>query len=430
MFCLLLLFTSLTRGQTEFEEAGEIPVEREAEFTSLPTKVLVNEGGVIRLPCFVDKIEGYVLLWKHGDTILSVGDRVIEKGRRLTLEKETNGNYLTIHDAKGTDGGDYMCQISAYRPKDIVHSVIVRTRPSVYVDRDVVTVDQGEKVELKCSVRGGYPVPEISWSKEGSSLPSGESRVYNHNLIISNLKSKDSGVYMCRGDNGFSSDHLATVQLRVQGPPSIVQEKQFIHSSLDEVVSVSCNVISNPPATVQWFTDLEQEPLSKSDFNMSHDNLTGIHKIWIPLKQTNDTQESKFYCKAINQHGEAVKVIMVTNKPSLPEVTIGKENINFKVKSHLEVSFEVMLKNAALSVQKSLQFRDVKKIGENSWEGNYKIKELTSVGASEIKLKASNSYGVGPTTKWILIDSDTSSSIILRYNLFMLCFTYSVLLTS
>jgi hypothetical protein len=32
---------------------------------------------MFRLPCFVDRLEGFVLLWKRGETILAVGERVI-----------------------------------------------------------------------------------------------------------------------------------------------------------------------------------------------------------------------------------------------------------------------------------------------------------------------------------------------------------------
>ena len=37
----------------------------------------------VRLPCFVDELEGYVLLWKKEDTILSVGERVIAESRSM-----------------------------------------------------------------------------------------------------------------------------------------------------------------------------------------------------------------------------------------------------------------------------------------------------------------------------------------------------------
>ena len=148
------MYLLIAISKAEFEDVEERPVEREAQFTSIPSKILVNEGDTIRLPCFVDKIEGYVLLWKFGETILSVGGRVIEKSRerRLHLEEETNGNFLMINNAESSDGGEYMCQISAYRPKDIVHSVIVRTKPEVQVEFKQVIANQGDNITLKCNI--------------------------------------------------------------------------------------------------------------------------------------------------------------------------------------------------------------------------------------------------------------------------------------
>ena len=38
-----------------------------------------NEGSTLRLPCVVDCLEGFVLLWRKNGTILAVGDQVINK---------------------------------------------------------------------------------------------------------------------------------------------------------------------------------------------------------------------------------------------------------------------------------------------------------------------------------------------------------------
>ena len=38
---------------------------------------LVNEGSTVRVPCLVDSLEGFVLLWRKNNTIIAVGDQVI-----------------------------------------------------------------------------------------------------------------------------------------------------------------------------------------------------------------------------------------------------------------------------------------------------------------------------------------------------------------
>ena len=42
---------------------------------------MVNEGHTVRLPCLVDRLDGFVLLWRKNNQIISVGSQIIEKVR-------------------------------------------------------------------------------------------------------------------------------------------------------------------------------------------------------------------------------------------------------------------------------------------------------------------------------------------------------------
>ena len=96
------------------------------EFVTNPQTLLVNEGDHIRLPCFVDRLEGFVLLWKKNQDIITVGHQLIDKNVRL--EESKNGNNIVIGPASPEDEADYTCQISSYKPSEIVHSVKIRGR--------------------------------------------------------------------------------------------------------------------------------------------------------------------------------------------------------------------------------------------------------------------------------------------------------------
>ena len=89
---------------------------------------MVNEGSTIRLPCVVDKLEGFVLLWKRGNEILAVGEQVItqDNKRRLKLINEADGAFLVISNAEEKDAGKYVCQISTYKPRELEHTVKIR----------------------------------------------------------------------------------------------------------------------------------------------------------------------------------------------------------------------------------------------------------------------------------------------------------------
>ena len=73
-----------------------------------------------------------MLLWKKGDDFVAVGDRIVNPSdARLQLVKETNGNTLVISLAEEVDAGDYVCQVSTYKPIEIKHSVKIRGKPSM-----------------------------------------------------------------------------------------------------------------------------------------------------------------------------------------------------------------------------------------------------------------------------------------------------------
>ena len=83
----------------KLEEELEDPVE--AVFITQSKQEMVNAGGEFRLPCFLETMSDYVLVWKFSgsgqtDTILSVDQKVIdrEEGGRVRVEKEDSGNWL------------------------------------------------------------------------------------------------------------------------------------------------------------------------------------------------------------------------------------------------------------------------------------------------------------------------------------------------
>ena len=81
----------------------------------------------MKLTVSITLLDGHVLLWKKGQDILAVGEQIIEKTDRkerlMRLEKKTNGNELIIPFADQGDEGEYVCQVSAYVPRELKHTV-------------------------------------------------------------------------------------------------------------------------------------------------------------------------------------------------------------------------------------------------------------------------------------------------------------------
>ena len=80
---------------------NEIRISTTPKFQTNPQVMLVNEGDTVRLPCYVDKLEGFVMLWKRNKDIITVGNQIIDKN--LRLEETSNGNTLVIGPASPSD---------------------------------------------------------------------------------------------------------------------------------------------------------------------------------------------------------------------------------------------------------------------------------------------------------------------------------------
>merc|ERR1719480_295438 len=134
-------------------------------FISQPQSVIVNEGETIRLPCMVDRLEGFVMLWKKNMDIITVASQIIDK--RVRLEEQKNGNHLVLGQAAPADEGVYTCQISAYKLTELTHTVQIRVRPVISTTpEDVLIVNAGSQATLVCNILSGTPTPEVRWRRK------------------------------------------------------------------------------------------------------------------------------------------------------------------------------------------------------------------------------------------------------------------------
>ena len=52
-------------------------------FLSAPLDLLLNEGSRLRLPCRVDRLQGFVLVWKKGGHIIALGSSIVAEVRAM-----------------------------------------------------------------------------------------------------------------------------------------------------------------------------------------------------------------------------------------------------------------------------------------------------------------------------------------------------------
>lgn len=416
LWCLLLCNSAY--GQQESDEY----VEKEAVFTTAPLNKMVNEGDKIRLPCFVEKIEGFVLLWQFGDSVLSVGGRVIESDleSRLDLEEEDNGIWLVINNAIPSDEGDYMCRISAFTPKDIVHSVVIRTRPEVKintVDKEVIAV-HGDSVTLTCRVEGGHPDPEVSWSRLHSTLDNGLDSLVGSSLTLSSLSHHHAGEYVCKGDNGYNAEGgVDSVTLIVEHAPVVKEKVQFVHSSQGLPLTLNCTMYSYPLATVAWYAG--SEPILEGDVSQSVLNsTTQVDSLTVtPSVAGNNTQESLYSCVASNKYGNTTKVITISSKPGKPIFSnCSQQDGNYRLEwssiSHIPLkSFLLDILGPSLSTKVTV----TPNADNHSWTGNYLVTDLQFLTTYKARVTGTNSHGDSPVSDWFsfgLVAVDQSEELI------------------
>jgi len=148
------------------EDTSEKNATTTPKFISTAQSVLVNEGDTVRLPCIVDRLEGFMMLWRKNNDIITVGSEIIEK--RVRLEEEKNGNHLIIGKASLEDGGAYTCEIYAHVLSiylaEITHHLIIRGDP---VSFPLPPPLPGYKLFYEAGMGYGIPLAEGTTLTEG-----------------------------------------------------------------------------------------------------------------------------------------------------------------------------------------------------------------------------------------------------------------------
>ena len=63
----------------EVQEVAETELMKTPTFRSLAQRFDANVGDTVRLPCLVDRLEGFVILWKKGADIITVASQILDK---------------------------------------------------------------------------------------------------------------------------------------------------------------------------------------------------------------------------------------------------------------------------------------------------------------------------------------------------------------
>ena len=244
-------------------------------FTMKPKSSRVSKGTDCLIRCTVRGIPIPRVMWfKDGNRLSSAENRYLIDSRGagvhtlkiLTVKDHDHGIYSVIAES---DAGEASC--SATIEVEDVEPVSATFKPSVSfgsvgtqqsVPKRAVTVSAGKTARLTLEVNG-YPLPEVTWYKDGIKQYTGKrysvlEQGRNFSLKIIRIRKEDEGIYECcainRAGIGRAVVHLTVKELQyfrnVSGPRVvIVDELKDAYLSVD---------VTDDKIPVVWSRDNDQ----------------------------------------------------------------------------------------------------------------------------------------------------------------------------
>jgi len=306
-------------SEENYEYNEEVEVEEEANFLpvfeSSPTVYRVRRGNTARLECKVDNLGPMILSWKrlrnNTSEYIVTGSIVIVRDKRVSVLTSTTSSMLVITLMSEVDTGEYVCEVSSTPPVHIKHWLKMKAQPTVHIlgkpTSGQLTIQAGSELGLVC--RGeGEPGPEISWRREGQSLPDGKELLAADQMIFSSIGRDHAGTYTCTGDNGEDKVATDSVVVQVTYTPVISVDHNYLHKSHNISLEMICNVQAFPKASVEW-SRVEKDqmiPMDKARLELRGE---GMHVLI--LDNPEKTDMGHYQCKANNTMGVTYKDINI-----------------------------------------------------------------------------------------------------------------------
>ncbi|GBL76508.1 Hemicentin-1 [Araneus ventricosus] len=187
------------------------------------------------------------------------GKEIIEVPN-ISVDVQAEYSVLTISPASKSNAGNYTCIVRNSFGQHSHEAVFtLKEAPSWIKEPEDVVGVEGQRIQIKCSADGS-PKPEITWRKrigdENVDLSDYAEQQKDGSLVISSLKSQNSGVYLCEAKNGIGNSLYKLITVYVHGPPKLHQILFPEYVPLGKKVTVVCTIFSgSTPFTFIWKKD-------------------------------------------------------------------------------------------------------------------------------------------------------------------------------
>ncbi|KAG0444598.1 hypothetical protein HPB47_013612 [Ixodes persulcatus] len=184
-------------------------------------------------------------------------DALLPRNVRHSLDNDGN---LRIRDFMGSvDAGDYTCVVKSRDQEVRATTQLVLVVPPVIDDHffpETITVDEGSRSRLLCSVSKGDGPLRFQWFKDGqllSSVPDGSVQYSDDSAMIKfrKVRFRDRGKYTCFATNDAAGDNRTT-DVVVNVSPRIKVAPQNSTTSVGGQVMLDCVAEGFPTPVVTW----------------------------------------------------------------------------------------------------------------------------------------------------------------------------------
>ncbi|XP_072176576.1 hemicentin-1-like [Diadema setosum] len=226
-----------------------------------PSSWTTQVGGQVDLPCRADGFPMPEIVWyKDGQPVNPYTNARIRQSAFGTLQ---------ILNVDQDDAGEYSCYVSNDAGKASKHvTLTVNMAPFLMDSPDSYTSLLRNPVTLQC-LAAGFPPPDVEWLKDGAPLDPLDVRYYitpSNSLLIASTIREDTGVYTCNVSN-VAGTQQKQMQLTVYVPPtSLTNGDTSYDVTLNNPVSLPCEVDSYPPPNITWLKDGKVIPYTNSHY--------------------------------------------------------------------------------------------------------------------------------------------------------------------
>ncbi|XP_069030563.1 protogenin A [Embiotoca jacksoni] len=288
-----------------------------SSFAIQPTSIVVTEGSVARFSCKVAAHPPPIITWEFNRVTLPLATE------RITV---LTSGVLQIHGVQRADAGNYRCIATniASRRRSTEATLTVTParspqlpqRPHIIAGPQNISVLLHQSATLECMATGN-PRPIISWSRADSkSIDVYNTKVLgNGNLIITDIKPQQGGVYMCRATTpGTRNYTVALANVTVLAPPSLVEWPESLTRPRAGTARFVCHAEGAPTPQITWLKNGEKVH-SNGRIKMYHSKLV--------INQIIPEDDAIYQCQAENEQGSVLTmarliVVMSEDRPSAP----------------------------------------------------------------------------------------------------------------